>query len=157
MEYTLWRGGVLLGHTDLEEGKHPGVLHGPIRRTADLDLLGPISQHRLPDSSVFQHSSPRASEWWQHGNVGGDLDVIEIWDSTSETSPRSPGVPQVPPEQLLTVRSADGQEVNTDMIWVTEPPAFPPEVTEQFDAATRELLTQWRMMCRLSGDDSHAG
>jgi hypothetical protein len=148
MNVTLWRGTTLLGHGELHEGNRPGVLHGSIlHRTADLELLGPIAQWRFPGGPIVQTALPRASEWVDHSNQGRD----EIIASDPALHAH-----ELPPEQLLTVRSADGNEIGTDTIMVMEPPELPEEFTTLLDTATRDHLKLWGLTCHLSSDGNDA-
>ena len=149
MNYTLWRGGVLLGRADLEPSGHSHVLRGPIQHTPELYQLGPIAQDSFPNGAVIQHFLPRPSEWSEAS--GGDLDVVEIYESSGEHDRQNRITSQVTPEQLLTLRSADGQVVAARMLSVWAPPMLPKEVTAMLDTASLEHLQRWRLICHLAG------
>jgi len=100
----------------------------------------------------MQSTLPRASEWVPHSSNQGDLHVVKIVAS----DPALHTSQELSVEQLLTVRSANGTEIAMDMISVMEPPEFPEEFTKQLDAATREHLKRWQLICRVSNDHSDA-
>ena len=149
MDITLWRGSTLLGRGDLQEGKRPGLLQGPIYRTPALDQLGPIAQHRFPGVPFLQNALPRASEWAQHSSKQGEIVI-------SESDPASHARHDLSPDQLLTVRSANGEEIAMDLISIMEPPEFPEEFTKLLNAGALEQLRLWRVTCQVATGDTNA-
>ena len=117
MEFTLWRGDVLLGRAELSRDERKAQrLRGSFEPTDALIQLGAITQiSRLgqPGPSVAQHVfAPQESST----SEGGDLDAVEIW-VTSRDRPTS-AAPSISASEVLELRNGIGDAVPTDSIRV---------------------------------------
>lgn len=147
MEYTLWRGQVLLGHATLEpSAKDSRRIRGTLQPTDELETLGPMAQHRWPGGRLTQVSTPRAPDIRMGGPVQSDIEIVEVWesDSSEDWSP-----PEVLPDDVLKLVGPEGP-VDTEMIWIVEPPVLPANVLQSLPSESRKRLIQWKLSCRLS-------